>query len=162
MTENVRTFEKALRESEELQHRLAEELKKIAEEKSAESDAEAMAKAAQALGYDFTVADMEKANAEAQELAPEEMEQAAGGWCFADYDCYTAWNYTAWNHDSPDQQGSACFSDYGCITLFHDSKVDDLIHYVDEFINNEDAKKMQKDGKGLIDYIIKKLPLPMD
>ena len=157
MTENVRTFEKALWESEELQHRLAQELKKIAEEKSAESDAEAMAKAAQALGYDFTVADMEKANAEAQELAPEEMEQAAGGWCFADYDCYTAWN-----HDSPDQQGSACFSDYDCITLFHDSKVDDLIHYVDEFINNEDAKKMQKDGKGLIDYIIKKLPLPMD
>jgi len=154
MTENVRTFEKALRESEELQHRLAQELKKIAEERSASNDAEAMAKAAQALGYDFTVADMEKANAEAQELAPEEMEQAAGGWCFADYDCYTAWN-----HDSPDQQGSACFSDYGCITLFHDSKVDDLIHYVDEFINNEDAKKMQKDGKGLIDYIIKKLPL---
>ena len=157
MTENVRTFEKALRESEELQRRLTQELKKIAEERSASNDAEAMAKAAQALGYDFTVADMEKANAEAQELAPEEMEQAAGGWCFADYDCYTAWN-----HDSPDQQGSACFSDYGCITLFHDSKVDDLIHYVDEFINNEDAKKMQKDGKGLIDYIIKKLPLPMD
>lgn len=150
-------MKKALRESEKLQHRLAQELKKIAEEKSAESDAEAMAKAAQALGYDFTVADMEKANAEAQELALEKMEHAAGGWCFADYDCYTAWY-----HDSPDQQGSACFSDYGCITLFHDSKVDDLNHYVDEFINNEDAKKMQKDGKGLIDYIIKKLPLPMD
>ena len=43
MTENVRKFEKALRESEKLQHRLAQELKKIAEEKSAESDAEAMA-----------------------------------------------------------------------------------------------------------------------
>ena len=157
MTENVRTFEKALRESGELQRRLAEELKKIAGEGSASNDAEAMAKAAQALGYDFTVADMEKANAEAQELAPEEMEQAAGGWCFADYDCYTAWN-----HDSPDQQGSACFSDYDCITLFHDSKVDELIKKADEFINNEDAKKMQKDGKGLIDYIIKKLPLPMD
>ena len=154
MTENVRKFEKDMRKSEELRKKLLAELKKIAEEKSAESDAEAMAKAARALGYDFTVADMEKANAEAQELDPEEMEQAAGGWCFADYDCYTAWN-----HDSPDQQGSACFSDYGCITLFHDSKVDDLIHYVDEFINNEDAKKMQKDGKGLIDYIIKKLPL---
>ena len=38
-----------------------------------------MAKAAQALGYDFTVADMEKANAEARELDPEEIEQAAGG-----------------------------------------------------------------------------------
>ena len=96
MTENVRKFEKALRESWELQRRLVEELKKIAGERSASNDAEAMAKAAQALGYDFTVADMEKAHAETQELDPGEMEQAADGWCFADYDCYTAWN-----HDSP-------------------------------------------------------------
>ena len=154
MTENVRKFEKALRESEELQRRLTKELKKIAEERSASNDAEAMAKAAQALGYDFTVADMEKANAETQELDPEEMEQAAGGWCFADYDCYSAWN-----HDSPDQQGSACFSDYDCITLFHDSKVDELIKKAEEFINSEDMKRTQKDGKGLVDYIYKKLPL---
>ena len=123
MTENVRKFEKVLRESGELRRRLAEELKKIAEEKSAESDAEAMAKAAQALGYDFTVADMEKANAEAQELAPEEMEQAAGGWCFADYDCYTAWN-----HDTPDQKGTACFSDYECMTAYHESFAVDALY----------------------------------
>ena len=154
MTENVRKFEKALRESGELQRRLVEELKKIAGERSASNDAEAMAKAAQALGYDFTVADMEKAHAETQELDSEEMEQAAGGWCFADYDCYTAWN-----HDSPDQPGSACFSDYDCITLFHDSKVDELIKKAEEFINSEDMKRTQKDGKGLVDYIYKKLPL---
>ena len=154
MTENVRKFEKALRENEDLQRRLAVELKRIADEKSASNDAEAMSKAAQALGYDFTVADMEKANAETQELDPEEMEQAAGGWCFADYDCYTAWN-----HDSPDQQGSSCFSDYDCITLFHDSKVDELINKVDEFMNDEKTKKNKKEGKGLIDYIIKNLPL---
>ena len=153
MTENVRKFEKALRESKELQARLAQELKKIAEEKSVANDAEAMAKAARALGYDFTVADMEKANAETQELDPEEMQQAAGGWCFADYDCYTAWN-----HDTPDQQGSACFSDYECITLFHDSKVDDLIDYVDEFLNDDKTQKTKKEGKGLIDFIIKKMP----
>ena len=101
MTENVRKFEKDLRGNEKLQKKLFEELAKIAKEKSAESDAEAMAKAAHALGYDFTVADMEKANAETQELDPEEMEQAAGGWCFADYDCYTAWNHDStprkWN-----------------------------------------------------------------
>ena len=154
MTENMRTFEKALRESEELQRRLTKELKKIAEERSASNDAEAMAKAAQALGYDFTVADMEKAHAETQELDPGEMEQAAGGLCFADYDCYTAWN-----HDSPDQPGSACFSDYDCITLFHDSKVDELIKKAEEFLNSEDMKRTQKDGKGLVDYIYKKLPL---
>ena len=68
MIENVRKFEKDLRGNGELQKKLLEELAKIVKEKSAESDAEAMAKAAQTLGYDFTVADMEKANAETQEL----------------------------------------------------------------------------------------------
>ena len=128
MTENVRKFEKDLRGNEKLQKKLFEELAKIAKDKSAESDAEAMAKAAHALGYDFTVADMEKANAETQELAPEEMEQAAGGWCFADYDCYTAWN-----HDSPDQPGSACLKDYDCVSAYHNSKIGDYLYkkYVD-------------------------------
>ena len=128
MTENVRKFEKDLRGNEKLQKKLFEELAKIAKDKSAESDAEAMAKAAHALGYDFTVADMEKANAETQELDPEEMEQAAGGWCFADYDCYTAWN-----HDSPDQPGSACLKDYDCVSAYHNSKIGDYLYnkYVD-------------------------------
>lgn len=123
MTENVRKFEKDLRGNKELQKKLLEELAKIAKEKSAESDAEAMAKAARALGYDFTVADMEKAHAETQELDVEEMEQAAGGVCFADYDCYTAWN-----HDTPDQAGSACFSDYECMTVYHDSFAVDALY----------------------------------
>ena len=120
MTENVRKFEKDLRGNEKLQKKLFEELAKIAKEKSAESDAEAMAK--------VTVADMEKANAETQELDPEEMEQAAGGWCFADYDCYTAWN-----HDSPDQPGSACLKDYDCVSAYHNSKIGDYLYkkYVD-------------------------------
>ena len=105
---------------------------KIAKDKSAESDAEAMAKAAHALGYDFTVADMEKANAETQELNPEEMEQAAGGWCFADYDCYTAWN-----HDSPDQPGSACLKDYDCVSAYHNSKIVDYEYkkFVEPVVN---------------------------
>ena len=123
MTETVRRFEKDLRGNKELQKKLLEELAKIAKGKSAESDAEAMAKAAQALGYDFTVADMEKAHAETQELDVEEMEQAAGGVCFADYDCYTAWN-----HDTPDQAGSACFSDYECMTVYHDSFAVDALY----------------------------------
>ena len=105
MTENVRKFEKALRESGELRRRLAEELKKIAGEGSASNDAEAMAAA------------------EAQELDPEEMELAAGGWCFADYDCYTAWN-----HDTPDQKGTACFSDYECMTAYHESFAVDALY----------------------------------
>ena len=138
MIENVRKFEADLRGNEELQEKLYEELVKIAKEKSAESDAEAMAKAAQTLGYDFTVADMEKANAETQELDPEEMEQAAGGWCFADYDCYTAWN-----HDSPDQPGSACLKDYDCVSVYHNSKIVDYEYkkFVEPVVNIVDRFK---------------------
>ncbi len=123
MTENVRKFEKDLRGNEELRKKLLEELVRITKEKSAESDADAMAKAARVLGYDFTVADMEKAHAETRELDPEEMQQAAGGWCFADYDCYTAWN-----HDSPDQAGSACLKDYECLSAYHDSFAVDALY----------------------------------
>ena len=132
MIENVRKFEKDLRGNEELQKKLFMELAKIAKEKSVESDAEAMAKAAQTLGYDFTVADMEKAHAETQELDPEEMEHAAGGWCFADYDCYTAWN-----HDSPDQPGSACLKDYDCVSAYHNSKIVDYEYkkFVEPVVN---------------------------
>ena len=138
MIENVRKFEADLRGNEELQEKLYEELVKIAKEKSAESDAEAMVKAAQTLGYDFTVADMEKANAETQELDPEEMEQAAGGWCFADYDCYTAWN-----HDSPDQPGSACLKDYDCVSVYHNSKIVDYEYkkFVEPVVNIVDRFK---------------------
>ena len=138
MIENVRKFEADLRGNEELQEKLYEELVKIAKEKSAESDAEAMAKAAQTLGYDFTVADMEKAHAETQELDPEEMEQAAGGWCFADYDCYTAWN-----HDSPDQPGSACLKDYDCVSVYHNSKIVDYEYkkFVEPVVNIVDRFK---------------------
>ena len=138
MIENVRKFEADLRGNEELQEKLYEELVKIAKEKSAESDAEAMAKAAQTLGYDFTVADMEKAHAETQELDPEEMEQAAGGWCFADYDCYTAWN-----HDSPDQPGFACLKDYDCVSVYHNSKIVDYEYkkFVEPVVNIVDRFK---------------------
>ena len=138
MIENVRKFEADLRGNEELQEKLYEELVKIAKEKSAETDAEAMAKAAQTLGYDFTVADMEKAHAETQELDPEEMEQAAGGWCFADYDCYTAWN-----HDSPDQPGSACLKDYDCVSVYHNSKIVDYEYkkFVEPVVNIVDRFK---------------------
>ena len=97
-----------------------------------------MAKAAQTLGYDFTVADMEKAHAEAWELDPEEIEQAAGGWCFADYDCYTAWN-----HDSPDQPGSACLKDYDCVSVYHNSKIVDYEYkkFVEPVVNIVDRFK---------------------
>ena len=79
MKENVRKFEKALREDEELRARFAAELKRIAQEKSAGNDAEAYVMAAKALGVDLSLAEVEKANAENRELSPDEMAAVAGG-----------------------------------------------------------------------------------
>ena len=60
MTENVRKFEKALREDEELRARFAAEFKRIAEEKSALNDIEAYVKAAKALGFELSLTEAEK------------------------------------------------------------------------------------------------------
>ena len=115
MKENVKKFEQAIREDRELAHAFEEELKRITEEKSANSDTEAIVKAANALGFDFTLADVEKAQAETQELDPDELSQTAGGsWCVVDFACFTALR-----HDTPDTPANACLKDYLCITVYH-------------------------------------------
>ena len=125
MTENVREFEKALRENEKLRVKFTAEFKRIAEEKSAGNDCEAYVKAAKALGFDLSLADLEKAIAETQELDLEEMGKAAGGldengkhddvgWCIDIYACFTLNN-----HDTPDREGYPCLADYDCITIYH-------------------------------------------
>ena len=124
MTENLKKFEQALREDKELTGRFEEELKRIAEEKSAGSETEAIVKAAKALGYDFTAADLEKAQAETQEIDPDELKQTSGGgddWCLFDFACFTAVR-----HDTPDAPPYACFKEYACVTAYHhDWKVDE-------------------------------------
>ena len=124
MIENVKKFKKALQEDKELADQFSKELKHIAEEKSACSDAEAFVRAANTLGFDFTLADVERAQAEIQELDPDELEQATGGtdsWCVFDFACFTALR-----HDTPDQPPYACAKEYICITIYHhDWKVDE-------------------------------------
>lgn len=118
MTENVRKFEKALEENEVLRRQFEEELKRIAGAKEAESDAEAIAKAATALGYDFTAADYEKASAETQELDADEMAATSGGereTCVFDYACYLALKH---NTDRQNQN-EACARDYTCQFIYH-------------------------------------------
>ena len=113
MIEDVKKLETALKEDKELAAKFEAELRRIAQEKDVANDGEAFVKAAKAVGFEITVADLEKATAETQELDPEEIETSAGGWCFADYDCYTAFH-----HDTPKEEGTACWSEYECRVLY--------------------------------------------
>lgn len=117
MTETVRKFKEALQENEELRKQFMEELKRIAAAKEAESDAEAVAKAAMALGYDFTAADYEKANAETQELDADELAAISGGddsFCLVDYACFLALKH---NTDRR-VKDEACARDYQCVYVY--------------------------------------------
>ena len=114
MIENAKKLEKALKEDKELAAKFEAELRRIVQEKDAANDGEAFVKAAKAVGFDMTVADLEKATAETQELDPEEIGNSAGGTCFVNYDCYAAFF-----HDTPDEQGTACLWDYTCIEVHH-------------------------------------------
>ena len=61
--------------------------------------------------------EMEKAQAETQEIDPEELNRTAGGWCWGSYDCYTAYH-----HDTPDEEGTDCFKDHDCAVAFKHPK----------------------------------------
>ena len=113
MMENVKKLENALNEDKELAAKFEAELQRITKEKDAANDGEAFVKAAKAVGFDISMADLEKAHAETQEMDPEELGNSAGGLCIFDYDCYTAFF-----HDTPDESGTACWSDHDCAALF--------------------------------------------
>ena len=113
MIENAKKLEKALKEDKEQAAKFEAELRRIVQEKDAANDGEAFVKAAKAVGFDISIADLEKVKAETQEIDPEEIGSSAGGsWCWADYDCYTAWH-----HDGPEEVGTDCFSNHDCIKL---------------------------------------------
>ena len=73
MIEDVKKLEQALKVDKELAAKFEAELKRIAQEKDAANDGEAFVKAAKAVGFDISIADLEKVKAETQELDPEEI-----------------------------------------------------------------------------------------
>lgn len=120
MNDRLKKLEQALRADKNLADQFTAQLKQIGEEQSAQNDAEAYAKAANALGFELTAADLEKAAAEAQQLDMEEVDSLSGGvgeeeWCLFDYACYATWKHP--KHKDGDLE--PCWSDYGCITVRH-------------------------------------------
>jgi predicted ribosomally synthesized peptide with nif11-like leader len=115
----LKRLENDLKNNEELRKKLDEAVKRIAPEGKAQNDGEVMAAAAKELGYDVSIAGLEQAMAEAQELNDTELDAVAGGakkgdeWCVMDYSCFVPLNHDREGHNN------ACFADYQCFSIYH-------------------------------------------
>ena len=138
-SEELQRLERDLKEQPELREKLEAEIKRIAETKEAESDGEAMVKAAAALGYTITLEELERATADLEKLDDDELD-AAGGMNPADesyreqaerrakingrdeYGNYTycggAWHcYAAMMHTETVVRNVRCWTDYRCAMI---------------------------------------------
>jgi hypothetical protein len=89
-SEEMKKFEAAVASDKELNEKFYKTVDRIAGEKTAQSDGEIFAKAAQELGYNITAADFERLDAENEEVSADELEQVAGGSdesCWFNYGC---------------------------------------------------------------------------
>ncbi len=115
-SEEFLRLERNLIEQPELKKKLDAEIIRIAEAGEAESDWEAMAKAAAALGYTITIEELERAAADLEKLDDNELEAAGGDTSTSTYD-----------KKRGDTEGS-CTSDYSCMCLWHKKWEDEKGH----------------------------------
>ena len=78
-SEELQRLERDLKEQPELREKLEAEIKRIAETKEAESDGEAMVKAAAALGYTITPEELDRSAVDLEKLDDDELDAAGGG-----------------------------------------------------------------------------------
>ncbi len=120
-TEEMKRLEADMASDKKLYEKFNKTVDRIAGEKTAQSDGDLFAKAAQELGYNITAADFEKLDAEREEVSADELELVAGGggededdkghdnWCVTLWHCFTV---TA--HTSTETKMVACWKDYSC------------------------------------------------
>ena len=140
-SENIKKFEEALSADETLKGRYEAALKKIADEKLAGSDGEAMVKAAKELGFEISIDEMERYFAVIQELDDAELGNAAGGRADGGGDgCTTKILKTVREEDEKGHNGF-CLVTWHCLTAFlhtetDSKKVSCLKDYLCDWINN--------------------------
>ena len=148
-TEEMLRLERDMNRDPELLEKLDAEIRRIVEAKEAESDGEAIAKAAAALGYAITAEELERSAAEMEAVDDDELESVAGGLepydksradedCWYDYTCPTvgrtehgedeyghnAWCWTGWHCTmatlhTQTEKKVTCFADYLCVMAYH-------------------------------------------
>ena len=128
MSATMNELETALRADESLAKQYQEALAQ-AKDAGASNDAEAIAFAAKAVGYDLPAEEIQKFIADQAELSEDDLEAAVGGirifdadvyestgddiWCVAQWHCYTAYRHT-----ETENEQVACWSDYRCLAVY--------------------------------------------
>ena len=106
ISEEMKRLEADMASDKELNEKFCRTVDRIAGEKTAQSDGELFAKAAQEFGYNITAADFERLDAEKEEVSADELELVAGGGngeiyfeekgkCDKDYLCTYFYRYPA-------------------------------------------------------------------
>ena len=130
-SEEMKRFEADMASDKELYEKFYKTVDRIAGEKTAQSDGELFANAAQELGYNITAADFERLDAEREEISTDELKQVAGGYYYErkhesedehghDVQCLTAWHCVGITcHTETDSKHVACWKDYLCYIVNH-------------------------------------------
>ena len=120
-SENVKAFEAALKDNKDLQEKYEAALKRIVENKEATGDGETLAKAAAEVGFSLTMADLERKQAENEELSDDDLEMVSGGAdtryetaCWSNYHCQLNHKFDGTGTDI------VCMLDYLCSYVYHD------------------------------------------
>lgn len=144
-SDELKRFENDVKANTELQKKLDQAIQRIKEQDQVYSDGELIVQAAKELGYDISITALEQVKAEAEQLAPDELEAVTGGVdnryqrmcpenqgfrCILEYhglfedehghdaNCWTVWHCHAvtLHMDSKDKD-AACWSNYDCMIV---------------------------------------------
>ena len=106
------------------------------------SDGEIFVAAAKELGYDVTIAALEKARAEDEKLDMDALEAVSGGDSPAEDEkghdgwCVTAWHcFAATLHTDAESPNVSCWKDFLC--MFVNKDYDDWVKKYEEYQNNQ-------------------------
>jgi len=118
MSENMKRFLDDMKENKEMKEKYEALLVGFLAENKALSETEAIVKAASALGYDVTAAQIERYIADREEVDVDALDRVAGGAetddCTVSYSCNMAFL-----HPDTGEKNKACFADYYCNAIYH-------------------------------------------
>ena len=120
-SEKINEFEKALSEDKDLAQKYEAIIKRITDNKEADSDGEALVKAVAEVGYDIPIEELERSYAAIEEASDEMLDTISGGGFGEDDEyghelhCLYVWHcFGIVLHTETKNKQAACWKDYLC------------------------------------------------